>query len=190
MEAGGVEAAQALSWAARLAYGQNMSLSSYRNNSPAVHPTAFIAAGVHLIGDVRIAADASVWFNSVLRGDINRIEVGERTNIQDGSVLHVTGELPCIIGNDVTVGHRAIVHACRVGDCCLIGMGSVILDNAAIGARSLVAAGAVVRQNFVVPEGMLVAGVPAKIVRPLTEEEKQGILESAQRYVEYARGYR
>jgi carbonic anhydrase/acetyltransferase-like protein (isoleucine patch superfamily) len=154
---------------------------------PTIHPSVFIAEGVQLIGDVRIASNASVWFNSVLRGDINKIEIGERTNIQDGSVLHVTSELPCIVGNDVTVGHRAIVHACTVGDCCLIGMGSVILDNAKIGSHSLVAAGAVVLENFVVPEGMLVAGVPAKVLRPLTEEEKQGILESARHYVEYAK---
>lgn len=165
-------------------------MTRYNTHVPSIHPSAFIAAGVQLIGDVRIAADASIWFNSVLRGDINRIEIGERTNIQDGSVLHVTGDLPCIVGADVTVGHRAIVHACTVGDCCLIGMGSVILDNAKIGSRSLVAAGAVVLQNFVVPEGMLVAGVPAKVIRPLTEQEKQGILESARHYVEYARGYR
>jgi carbonic anhydrase/acetyltransferase-like protein (isoleucine patch superfamily) len=163
---------------------------SYKGASPTLHPTSFIAEGVQLIGDVRIATEASVWFNSVLRGDINRIEIGERTNIQDCSVLHVTNEFPCIVGHDVTVGHRAIVHGCTVGDCCLIGMGSVILDNAKIGSHALVAAGAVVLQNFVVPEGMLVAGVPAKIIRPLTEEEKQGILESAQHYVEYARGYR
>jgi carbonic anhydrase/acetyltransferase-like protein (isoleucine patch superfamily) len=167
-----------------------MALSSYNKHSPSVHPTAFIAEGVQLIGDVRIAEDASIWFNCVLRGDINRIEIGERTNIQDGSVLHVTGELPCIVGKDVTVGHRAVVHACTVGDCCLIGMGSIILDNARIGSHSLVAAGAVVLQNVVVPEGMLVAGVPARIVRPLTEKEKQGILESARHYVEYATGYR
>jgi carbonic anhydrase/acetyltransferase-like protein (isoleucine patch superfamily) len=154
-----------------------------------IHPSAFIADGVHLIGDVRIAEDASVWFNSVLRGDINRIEIGERTNIQDCSVLHVTNELPCIVGNDVTVGHRAIVHGCTVGDCCLIGMGSIVLDNAKIGSHSLVAAGAVVLQNSVVPEGMLVAGVPAKIIRPLTDEEKQAMLESAHRYVAYARRF-
>jgi len=102
----------------------------------------------------------------------------------------VTHECPVTIGNDVTVGHRAIVHGCSIGDCCLIGMGAVILDNARIEPFSLVAAGAVVLQNFVVPAGMLAAGVPAKIIRPLSEEEKQQIKESAQHYVQYARGYR
>jgi carbonic anhydrase/acetyltransferase-like protein (isoleucine patch superfamily) len=167
-----------------------MSIIAYKGLSPTLHPTAFVAEGVQLIGDVRLAKDASVWYNSVLRGDINVVEVGERTNIQDSSVLHVTSEFPVRIGSEVTVGHRAIVHGCAVGDCCLIGMGSVILDNAKIGSNSLVAAGAVVLENFVVPEGMLAAGVPAKIIRPLTEEEKEQIRESALHYVEYARGYR
>jgi carbonic anhydrase/acetyltransferase-like protein (isoleucine patch superfamily) len=166
-----------------------MPVISYKGASPLFHPSAFIAEGVQLIGDVRIAKDASVWFNSVLRGDINRVEIGERTNIQDGSVLHVTSEFPCIVGHDVTIGHRAIVHGCTVGDCCLVGMGSVILDNATIGSQSVVAAGAVVLQNFVVPEGVLVAGVPAKIVRPLTDDEKRQIKESARHYVEYAKAY-
>jgi carbonic anhydrase/acetyltransferase-like protein (isoleucine patch superfamily) len=163
---------------------------SYNGVAPSIHPSAFIAEGVQLIGNVRLAQDSSVWFNSVVRGDINRIEIGERTNIQDCSVLHVTHECPVTIGNDVTVGHRAIVHGCSIGDCCLIGMGAVILDNARIEPFSLVAAGAVVLQNFVVPAGMLAAGVPAKIIRPLSEEEKQQIKESAQHYVQYARGYR
>ncbi len=166
-----------------------MSLIPYDSKSPLVHPSAFVAEGAQLIGDVQLANGASVWYNAVLRGDINRVEIGERTNIQDGCVLHVTNEFPCIVGHDVTIGHRAIVHGCTVGDCCLIGMGSVILDNAWIGSHSLVAAGAVVLQNFVVPEGMLVAGVPAKIVRPLTEREKEQIEESARQYVEYARVY-
>ncbi len=173
-----------------------MSIITYNGLSPTIHPTAFVAEGVQLIGDVRLAKDASVWYNSVLRGDINVVEVGERTNIQDCSVLHVTSEFPVRIGSDVTVGsttswrHRAIVHGCTVGDCCLIGMGSVILDNAKIGSNSLVAAGAVVLENFVVPEGMLAAGIPAKIIRPLTEEEKEQSRESALHYVEYARRYR
>lgn len=162
----------------------------YKGLLPKVDSSAFIAEGVKLVGDVRIKKDSSIWYNAVLRGDINFVEIGKRTNIQDGSVLHVTKEYPVRIGNDVTVGHRAIVHGCTVGDCCLIGMGSVILDNATVGSYSLVAAGAVVLQNFVVPEGMLVAGIPARIVRPLTNKEKEQIEESAQHYIEYARGYR
>ncbi len=167
-----------------------MTIIPYKGISPKIDKTSFVAEGVRLIGDVRLSKDSGIWFNSVLRGDINRVEIGERTNIQDCSVLHVTEEYPVIVGNDVTVGHRAIIHGCTVGNCCLIGMGSVILDNAIVGSHSLVAAGAVVLQNFVVPEGMLVAGVPAKVIRPLTEEEKRQIQESALHYVEYARGYR
>jgi carbonic anhydrase/acetyltransferase-like protein (isoleucine patch superfamily) len=149
-----------------------------------------VADGAYLIGDVRLERDVSVWFTAVLRGDINSITVGERTNIQDGAVVHVTHELPAVLGADVTVGHRAIVHACTVGDGSLIGMGSVVLDGAVIGPRCLVAAGAVVLQGSTIPEGSLVAGVPGKVIRRLTGEEQQQILESALHYVEYARAFR
>lgn len=167
-----------------------MGLKPIGNLTPNVHPSVFVADGVHIIGNVDIGRDSSIWFNSVLRGDINFIRIGERTNIQDASILHVTGELPVVIGNDVTVGHRAIVHGCSVGDGSLIGMGSILLDQARIGKQALVAAGAVVREGFVVPDGMLVAGVPAKVLRPLTDEEKHGLLESAEHYVSYARTLR
>ncbi|MBI5472098.1 MAG: gamma carbonic anhydrase family protein [Ignavibacteriae bacterium] len=166
-----------------------MPLITYNGALPSVDPSVFVADGVHLIGDVHLAKDVSIWFNSVLRGDINRIDVGERTNIQDCTVIHVTHELAVRIGSDVTVGHRAIIHGCTIGDCSLIGMGAVILDNATVGSAALVAAGAVVLQNFVVPDGMLAAGVPAKIIRPLTDDEKRQIKESAFHYAEYARGY-
>jgi carbonic anhydrase/acetyltransferase-like protein (isoleucine patch superfamily) len=166
-----------------------MAIIGYKGVLPKIDLSVFVAGGVQLIGDVRLARDSSIWFNSVLRGDINFIEVGERTNIQDCSILHVTSEFPVRIGSDVTVGHRAVVHGCTVGNECLIGMGAILLDNAQVGSQSLVAAGAVVLPGFVVPEGMLAAGVPAKIVRPLTTEEKEQIKESALHYVEYARGY-
>ena len=157
---------------------------------PRIHPSVFVADGAHIIGDVEIARDASIWFHCVLRGDINSIHIGERTNIQDGSILHVTGELPTYIGNDVTVGHRAIVHGCRIEDGSLIGMGAVVLDRALVGRQSLVAAGAVVREGFVVPDGTLVGGVPAKVLRALSDEEKHALLESAAHYVMYAGKFR
>jgi len=157
---------------------------------PSVHPTVFVADGAFVIGDVLIGKDASIWYNAVLRGDINRISIGERTNIQDGCILHVTQECQVKIGSDVTVGHRAIVHGCTIDDSSLIGMGSVILDHAHIGPNALVAAGAVVRERFIVPEGSLAAGVPAKVVRKLTDEEKNRISESARHYVEYAKNFR
>ena len=157
---------------------------------PEVPPSAFVADGARLIGDVRLGADASVWFNAVLRGDINSIRVGDRSNVQDGVVIHVTHRDSVIVGNDVTIGHQAMIHGCELRDGSLIGMGAVVLDGATVGRQALVAAGAVVRENFAVPEGMLVAGVPARIVRPLTEEERASLLESARHYVEYARSFR
>ncbi len=148
-----------------------MSILPYRGVMPKIHPSVFTAEGSHVIGDVVIEKDSSVWFNAVIRGDVNFIRIGERTNIQDGAVLHVTHErYPLIIGSNVTVGHAAVVHAATVHDFSLIGMGAIVLDNARIGPYALVAAGAVVVGNAVIPEGMLAAGVPAKVVRPLTDE--------------------
>ena len=166
-----------------------MSSVPHHGIQPRLSPSAYVAEGAVLVGEVHVGADSSIWFHAVLRGDINVVEVGERTNIQDGAVLHVTHEYPVRVGNDVTIGHRAIVHGCSVGDGSLIGMGAVVLDNARIGAQALVSAGAVVLEGFVVPEGMLAAGVPALVIRPLTKEERTGLLQSAQHYVEYARSY-
>jgi gamma-carbonic anhydrase len=158
--------------------------------TPKIDPSVFIAEGACVIGNVELKKDVSVWFNSVLRGDINAIRIGERSNIQDGCIFHVTNELAVEIGSDVTVGHGAIVHGCRIDDGALIGMGAVVLDRAHVGKQALVAAGAVVREGFEVPEGMLVGGVPAKVLRPLTDTEKKALLESAAHYVEYAAAFR
>jgi len=165
-------------------------LVSIGGRVPEVADSAFIAEGAFVIGDVRLAADSSVWFQSVLRGDINRITVGERTNIQDGCVFHVTQEHEVRVGSNVTVGHRAIVHGCTIGDMSLIGMGAVLLDDAMIGENVLVAAGSVVREHAVIPPGSLVAGVPARVVRQLTEIEVERIRESAAHYVEYSKRFR
>ncbi len=165
-------------------------LLEHHGVTPQVDPTAYVADGAWVIGDVSIKTDASVWFNAVLRGDINRIEIGERTNIQDGAVVHVTGDLMVSVGPDVTVGHKAMVHACRIEKGCLIGMNAVVLDGAMVGPFALVAAGSVVKEGFRVPEGSLAAGVPARVVRQLTAEEREAILRSAERYVDYARSFR
>ena len=157
--------------------------------TPRIHPTAFVAQGAWLIGEVEVGADASIWFNAVLRGDINGIVVGDRSNIQDGVVMHVTRLLRAVVGRNVTVGHKAMLHGCEIGDACLIGMNAVVLDNAHVGPNAVVAAGAVVRENFTVPEGTLVAGVPARVIRELTPEERALLLESAQNYIDYARTY-
>ncbi|MFH2004672.1 MAG: gamma carbonic anhydrase family protein [Bacteroidota bacterium] len=150
---------------------------------------AFIAESAEIIGDIQIDEDASVWFNTVIRGDVNSIKIGKKTNIQDGCVIHVSEQFPTIIGEGVTVGHGVIIHAATVNDYCLIGMGSRILDGAEIGKYSLVAAGSVVLQNVRIPEGVLVAGMPAKILRPLTDDERKALIESANNYVNYARSF-
>jgi carbonic anhydrase/acetyltransferase-like protein (isoleucine patch superfamily) len=165
-------------------------IMSINDRHPRVHPSVFVADGTHIIGDVTIGTDASVWFNVTLRGDINSITIGDRTNIQDGCVLHVTNDDAVVVGRDVTVGHRAIVHGCRVEDCSLIGMGAVVLDGARVGPSALVAAGAVVLQGFVIPEGMLAAGVPARVIRPLTGEERDQLLQSAVHYTQYAQQFK
>ncbi len=167
-----------------------MGILVFEEHVPAIHPTAYVAENADVIGRVNIGADASIWFQSVLRGDINSIRIGARTNIQDACVMHVTHEHPVVVGADVTVGHRAIIHGCTIEDACLIGMGSIVLDGARVGMGSLVAAGAVVLQGFVVPEGSLVAGIPAKVIRRLTDAERGHILQSASNYAGYAQRHR
>lgn len=166
-------------------------LIPYQGKMPSVHASVFVADGAKIIGDVEIGKESSIWFNSVIRADVHFIRIGERTNIQDNCVLHVTQKrFPLQIGSNITVGHGAIVHGATVADHCLIGMGSRILDNAKLGPFCLVAAGAVVLEGFDVPEGMLVAGVPARAKRPLTAEERQQLVQSAQNYVDYMKTYR
>jgi carbonic anhydrase/acetyltransferase-like protein (isoleucine patch superfamily) len=155
-----------------------------------VHPTAYIAENATVVGDVRVGEGASIWFQAVVRADINRIVIGERSNIQDGSIVHVTKTHGVRIGCDVTVGHRAIVHGCTIEDESLVGMGAIVLDDARVCRASLVAAGAVVLEGFVVPEGSLAAGIPARIIRQLSNEEKAAIRQSAQNYVGYADYFR
>lgn len=137
---------------------------------PTVGPGAWIAPGAVVVGDVTLESDASVWFGCVLRGDIASIRVGQRTNIQDLSVVHVDTERPCDVGADVGVGHRAIIHGCTIGDGCLIGMGAVVLSHAVIGRDSVIAAGAVVREGMDVPPRSLVVGVPGRIVGPVDDD--------------------
>ena len=168
-----------------------MGIITYKGITPKIDPSVFIADGAHIIGDVEIGKDSSVWFNTVIRGDVNFIRVGERTNIQDNTVVHVTNKkFPTFIGSNVTIGHSAVIHACTIQDFSLIGMGAVILDDATVGKYSLIAAGAVVTMGMQVPEGVLAAGVPAKIIRTLTEDEKKFLIQSAQNYVEYVATYR
>ena len=162
-------------------------LLKFWGQSPKVPASAYIAQGAIVIGDVTLGAESSVWFGAVLRGDINRIEVGKGSNIQDNAVVHLADDFPCLIGDFVTVGHSAILHACTVEDECLIGMGATILDGAVIGAQSIVGAKALVTGGTVIPPGSLVLGSPAKVVKSLSDEERARITHWAEKYVANAR---
>lgn len=162
----------------------------YINITPQIPESVFVAPNATIIGDVEIGDDSSIWFNVVVRGDVHQIRIGDRTNIQDGSILHVTyKKWPLNIGNNVTVGHGAILHGCMCEDYCLIGMGARVLDGAHIGKFSLVAAGSLVREGQKIPEKSLAAGAPAVVKRTLTEDEIQGIKQNAERYVGYKQHY-
>src|SRR5947207_11774167 len=157
-------------------------LETFLRKKPMIAPNVYLAHGAVLVGDVTIGEFSSVWHNAVLRGDINRIVVGHHTNIQDNAVLHLADEYPCVVGNYVTVGHSAIVHACTVGDESLIGMGAVILDGAVIGKQCLIGAKALIVQGAEIPPGSLVLGLPGKVVRPLRAEERRALKISAEKY--------
>jgi len=159
------------------------------DSRPSVADDVFIAPGAIVLGAVEMREQSSVWYGSVLRGDINRIIVGAQSNVQDCSVLHVSDDCACVLGERVTVGHRAVVHACTVGDEVLVGMGAIILDGAQIGARSIIAAGALVTKNTIILEGSLVIGSPARVVRALSLEEQRANAKLALKYVEVSRRY-
>lgn len=161
-------------------------LDRFLRKTPKLGPGVYIAKTAVVIGDVTLGAHSSVWYHAVLRGDINRIVVGHHSNIQDNSVLHLADDFPCLLGNYVTVGHSAIVHACKVGDEVLVGMGAVILDGAIIGKQSLIGARALVTQGTKIPPGSLVLGSPAKVVRKLSLEERAGLKHWATKYVDNA----
>jgi carbonic anhydrase/acetyltransferase-like protein (isoleucine patch superfamily) len=154
-----------------------------------IHPTAFIAPTAAVMGDVTVGAESSIWYGAVLRGDMAPIVIGDQTNLQDGTVVHVDEDVPCRIGSRVGVGHRVILHGCTVEDECLIGMGSVLLNEVVIGGGSVVAAGAVLPEGMQVPPGWLVMGVPARIVRPVDERLARRIAGTWSHYVEQARAH-
>lgn len=167
---------------------KEIKLFPYKDLFPRLDKSVFLASGVKIIGDVSIGADSSVWYNCVVRGDVNYIKIGYNSNVQDNSMLHVTnGRFPLEIGNNVTIGHSVTLHGCTLQDLCFIGMGATILDNAIIEEKSMVAAGALVKQGFIVPSGKLAAGVPARIIRDLTLDEIEDFEKSAQRYVNYSK---
>jgi carbonic anhydrase/acetyltransferase-like protein (isoleucine patch superfamily) len=160
---------------------------SFEGERPDIARAAFIAWNAEISGGVTLGEGASVWYGAVLRADIAAIKVGAGSNVQDGSVLHVDHDTPCVLGDHVTVGHRAVIHACVVGDRCLIGMGAVILNRAVIGEESIVGAGALVTQGKIFPPRSMILGSPAKAVRPLTDEEVASLRPHAEGYADLAR---
>ncbi len=162
----------------------------FDDKKPNINPLAFVAQTACVIGDVKIGARSSVWFGAVLRGDFNEIVIGERTNVQDLCVLHTPGNFPLIIGDDVTIGHRAIVHGCKVGSRVLVGMGAVIMNGAIIEDDVIIGAGALVTEGTKVPSKTLMLGIPAKPKRELTSEELKWLIHSAAHYADNAQRYR
>ena len=165
-------------------------IKPYRGVTPTIAADAFIEDTAVIVGDVVIESESSVWFHSVVRGDVNYIRIGRRTNIQDLSLLHVTHDTyPLIIGDDVTVGHHVVLHGCTIHNRVLIGMGAVLMDGVVVGDDCLIGAGALVTEHTKIPPGSLVIGAPARVKRPLRETELAWLKESSQNYVQYARHY-
>jgi carbonic anhydrase/acetyltransferase-like protein (isoleucine patch superfamily) len=155
-----------------------------------IHPTAFIAPGAVVLGDVAVGRDASIWYNAVVRGDMAPIRIGDESNLQDLCVVHVDEDVPCLIGNRVGVGHRSILHGCVVEDDSLIGMGAILLNRVRVGTGSVVGAGALLTEGMVVPPGSLVLGMPARVVRPVDDALRRRITATWTHYVELARRHR
>lgn len=162
---------------------------SYKGVTPQIDSSVYISEGVAIIGAVKVEEGANIWFNSVLRGDIEKIQVGKYTNIQDNCTVHVMSDCPALIGDYVTVGHGAIVHGCTIENNCLIGMGAVLLGYCKIGENSIIAAGSVVTEGKVIPPNSMVMGIPGKVVRQLTEKEIADIKKSAMHYYDIAQEY-
>ena len=164
-------------------------LQRFLARKPTLSNDVFIAPSASVIGDVRLGERSSVWYGCVLRGDINYIRIGRCTNVQDGTVIHLADDYPALVGDYVTIGHAAVVHACEVQDECLVGMNATILDGAVIGTRSIVAAGSLVPQGMEVPPGSLVAGVPARVRRNLSGQEQEGLKAWAEKYLKVAEAH-
>lgn len=167
-----------------------MAVESYLDFVPKIHPTAFLASSADVIGRVTMEEESSAWYHTTLRGDINEIVIGPRSNIQDNVVVHLADNYGCYVGELVTVGHSAIIHACTIKDEVLIGMGSIILDGAVIGERSIIGAGALVTGGTVIPPGSLVLGSPGKVVRTLSLDEQANVKSWAEKYVRQSKLYR
>jgi carbonic anhydrase/acetyltransferase-like protein (isoleucine patch superfamily) len=164
-------------------------LNTYLIRQPRTSEAAFVAASANIMGAVELGTDSSVWYQCVLRGDINTITIGRGSNIQDGSIIHLADDYSCAVGEYTTVGHRAMIHACQVGDECLVGMSATILDGVVIGNRCIIGAGSLITKHTEIPEGSLVMGSPAKVVRTLNLQEQRDLRKWAQKYIEVARAH-
>jgi len=164
-----------------------MTVCTHLKASPEAHPTSFVAPDARLIGDVSLAANTSVWYQCVLRADIEKIVIGPSSNIQDGTVIHLSSDMGTTVGQFVTCGHKALLHACSIDDEVLIGMGSIIMDGVEVGARSIVGAGSLVTAGTIIPPGSLVLGSPACVVRALDDEEQKSIRHWAEKYVQVSK---
>lgn len=165
-------------------------LHIYKGITPRLHDTVFRVGSSEIIGDVEIGEFSSLWYHVVVRGDVNSIRIGDRTNIQDGTVVHVTNKIhPTIIGNDVTIGHNVTLHGCTIGNRCLIGMGAIVMDGVVVEDGAMIAAGALVTPGTLVPAGSLFTGSPARFKRKLTDDEVAFLLQSANNYLEYVKTY-
>ncbi|MGI8812554.1 MAG: gamma carbonic anhydrase family protein [Pyrinomonadaceae bacterium] len=165
-------------------------IQPFKDKVPKIHSLAFVAPDAIVIGDVEIGEDASIWYGSMLRGDVNYIRVGARTNIQDGTVIHVSSnDYPTVLEEEITIGHRVTLHGCYVESGCLIGIGAILLDGVRIGKNSLIAAGSLVTPGVVIPPNSMVMGAPARVKRPLTDEELAGLRTSWKNYIELKNAY-
>lgn len=163
---------------------------SHHGKTPQIDPSAYVQRSAQVIGDVHIGAESSVWFNAVVRGDVCFIRLGARVNVQDNATLHVySGGIPTILGDDVSVGHNAVIHACRIGDYTLVGVGAIVLDEAEVGRECLLGAGAVITPRTVIPARALVLGNPGKVIRELRTDEVESLHRSAANYVRFSRDY-
>ena len=169
----------------------NISLLAYKGKKPVIHPSVLLCDGVRIIGDVEIGEDSSIWFNTVIRGDVNYIRLGKRVNVQDMCMLHVTnGKFPLTLEDDVSVGHSVSLHGCVLRSGCLVGIGAIVLDGAEIGRGALVAAGTLVREGVAVPPNTLFAGAPGRVIRELTDKDRERVGNTSPHYVAYAAEYK
>lgn len=165
-------------------------ICTHLSRAPDIHPTSFLAPGAVVAGDVTLGERSSVWYQCVLRGDIEAIEIGPGTNLQDGTVIHLASDRGTQVGSYTTVGHRALLHACEIGDEVLVGMGAIVMDGVVVGNRSIVAAGSLITKGLRIPEGSLVMGTPARVVRSLDRAEQTGLRGWAEKYIRVAQEHR